>query len=82
MGEIHVHVTLFSMLRQKLPPASGGKAVLALPEGSSLAGLLEHLQIDILVNCAVNGQVERDLTHRLQEGDQVQIFLPIGGGAR
>ena len=75
-----VSVRLFSMLREKLPPEAKGKAVLDLPEASTLADLLERLEITMLVNCAVNGKVVRDPAHVLREGDEVQVFRPSGGG--
>jgi sulfur carrier protein ThiS len=75
-----VSVRLFSMLREKLPPAAKGKAELDLPEGSTLADLLARLEITVLVNCAVNGKVVRDPAHVLEDGDEVQVFRPSGGG--
>ena len=86
-----VSVKLFATLA-----ASASKALLAqypqgiragrpfeveLPEGSSLADLVAYLslpreQVKVLF---VNATVQR-LDDRLQSGDEVGIFPPIGGG--
>jgi sulfur carrier protein ThiS len=54
-----------------------------LPEGITIAELLRKLGIQTAQQkyliIYVNGN-KRGLGHRLQDGDAVQLFLPIGGG--
>jgi len=71
---------LYSVLREKLPPASKGKAVLRLDEGAVLADLLEELDITSRVVISVNDAHEADLSRRLQDGDKVRIFSSVSGG--
>lgn len=79
---MNVRVTLFSILREKLPPEKRGKINLELPAGSTIADVLKTLDIEMHVVCAVNGQVEADHSRILQDGDEVRIFRPAGGGMR
>jgi molybdopterin converting factor small subunit len=91
---MQVHVHLFSILRDCLPPdAQRGQATVSLPEGATLADLAIHLGIDQHLGCAaaeltakaswqvlVSGQFELDMGRVLQDGDEVRIFPPISGG--
>jgi len=77
---MHIHLTLYSILRKKLPPEAKGRAMLDFPEGSTLADVLSRLEIQHRVVSIVNSRVENDLAYKLQEGDEVQFFVPIGGG--
>lgn len=75
-----INVSLYSTLREKLPPEKRGKAEIELSPGSTIRQLLEQLQIHIHVVCAVNGQIETDFNRVLADGDEVRIFRPVGGG--
>ena len=77
---IDIHLQLYSILREKLPPESDGQAVLQLNEGAALADLLDELDITRKVVISVNGAHEADMSRRLQNGDQVKIFSSISGG--
>lgn len=91
---MQVHVQLFSILRDCLPPdAERGRATISLPEGATLADLAIHLGIDrhLGYNAAeltaraswqvmVSDQFELDMGRVLQEGDEVRIFPPASGG--
>jgi sulfur carrier protein ThiS len=77
---MHIHVVLYSTLREKLPREAKGRTILDLPPGSTLTDLLTALDITIPVKCAVNGEIERDEQRLLQDGDEVQVFRPVGGG--
>ncbi|MFZ5808256.1 MAG: MoaD/ThiS family protein [Chloroflexota bacterium] len=79
---MNVRVTLFSILREKVPPENRGKINLELPAGATIADILRMLDIEMHVVCAVNGQVEADHSRILQDGDEVRIFRPAGGGIR
>jgi len=77
---LEIHLQLYSILREKLPPGSKGRAVLQLKEGAVLADLLDELDITRRVVISVNGAHESDASRRLQDGDQVKIFSSISGG--
>ena len=76
--EIHLH--LFSILRDKLPPELKGQTTLHLNEGATLNNLLTELDINRRIAFSVNGDQERDHTRELQDGDEVKIFTSVGGG--
>lgn len=72
-------MTLHGILRDFLPRKAKGKTTLSLPEGATIQDVVNQLKINRTVNSAVNGaQVE--LSHILQDGDDLQIFRPIAGG--
>lgn len=75
-----VHITLYGLLRERLPRAARGKADLDLPEGATLAVLLSQLGIGPDVRCAVNGIVERDMQRTLKHDDELKLFRAAGGG--
>jgi sulfur carrier protein ThiS len=77
---VQVKVVLFSVFREKLPRENRGRTTVELPENSTLKELLAKLEINISATCSVNGQLEYDQTIRLKDGDEVQIFRPVGGG--
>jgi sulfur carrier protein ThiS len=76
--EIHLH--LYSILREKLPPDKAGRTVLTLEEGTTLSDILEKFSIKPRVVISVNGTHEPDKSRRLEEGDEVKIFSAISGG--
>ena len=77
---MQIKVVLFSVFREKLPREKRGRTTVELPENSSLKDLLAELDIHITATCSVNGQLEYDQTTQLKDGDEVQIFRPVGGG--
>ncbi len=77
---LDIHVQLYSILREKLPPEAKGRAVLQTKEGATLADLLFELDISRRVVISVNGVHESDRSRRLQGGDEVKIFSSISGG--
>ena len=72
-----IHLQLYSILREKLPPEANGKAVLQLKDGARLQDLLDDLDITRRVVVSVNENHEADMSLRLQEGDRVKIFSSI-----
>jgi sulfur carrier protein ThiS len=78
--KLQIKVVLFSIFREKLPAEAHGKTTLDLPERSTIDDLLARLDIQIHAVCALNGQIERDFSKTLQDGDEIQVFRPIGGG--
>ena len=77
---LEIHLQLYSILREKLPPESKGQAVLQLKDGASLQDLLDDLDITRRVVISVNSAHAPDKSRRLQNGDQVKIFSSISGG--
>lgn len=77
---MEVHLQLYSILREKLPPEAKGHAVMQLRENASLADLLEELDITRRVVISLNGEHEADRSRQLQDGDEIKIFSSIGGG--
>ena len=77
---MQIKVVLHSIYREKLPPEAKGQATIELPAGSTVGEALAHLHIPSEALCAVNGQVERDRGRPLHEGDQIELFVRMGGG--
>lgn len=75
-----VRVKLYGLLREKLPRETKGQSVLELPPHSTIQDLLNTLQINSMVKASVNDVLERDLQRELQDGDDVHLFRPVGGG--
>lgn len=75
-----IHLQLYSILREKLPPESKGRAVLHFDEGATIADLLDQLEIKRKVVISVNGIQETDDNHVLSDEDQVKIFSSVSGG--
>jgi len=79
-SKIKIHLQLYSILREKLPPEAKGRAVLQLNDGANLQDLLNELEITGKVVISVNDGHEPKLSRQLQDGDQVKIFSSISGG--
>ena len=77
---MEIHIQLYSILREKLPPASKGRAVLHLKAEASLQDLLDELGITRKVVISVNNEQEMDSSRRLKNGDNVKMFSSISGG--
>jgi sulfur carrier protein ThiS len=77
---LEIHVQLFSILRDKLPPDLKGRKIVRMEEGATLKDLLWELGITRRVAISVNGAQERDRSRILNDGDKVKVFTSIGGG--
>jgi sulfur carrier protein ThiS len=77
---LKIHLQLYSILREKMPPESKGRVVLYLKNGASLQDLLDGLDITRRVVISINGTHETNTSRQLQDGDQVKIFSSISGG--
>ena len=75
-----INVELMGPLVDFLPDSDKGKATLTLNNGSSIADLLNKLQIKRKVVVAVNGDEEKGLDHVLSDGDEVLVFTVVSGG--
>jgi sulfur carrier protein ThiS len=82
---ITVQVQLFSRFRSLLPAEARGRATVELPQGATVARLLEDLDVagnehGRVRRVAVNGQSRPDHDYILHDGDQVRIFPFVVGG--
>ena len=77
---LEIHLQLFSILRDILPPELKGRTVIQLNEGSTLKDLLTEIDINRRVAISVNDEYERNRSRVLEDGDQVKIFTSVGGG--
>ncbi|MFC2028594.1 MoaD/ThiS family protein [Chloroflexota bacterium] len=75
-----INVQLYSILREKLPPETGGQVALKLNDNARLTDLLEALNITSKVVISVNGMHAPDTAQELNNGDHVKIFSSISGG--
>ncbi len=80
---MQIQVKLFATLQRYAPEGqfAGEPFDLVLPEGSTIATVVERLSIrphEVKVTF-VNGRARAEV-YRLKEGDEVGIFPPVGGG--
>ncbi|HXV41959.1 MAG TPA: MoaD/ThiS family protein [Anaerolineae bacterium] len=76
---MEVKVTLHGALRDHLPRQAKGKTMLTLPEGATVAEVLQQFKLNPTVSAAVGG-VQVEHAYVLQDGDDLQVFRMIGGG--
>jgi sulfur carrier protein ThiS len=75
-----VQVKLFSRFRELLPREARGEAQVQVPEGVTVAGLLEQLGVQGRVQfISVNDEPEPERERVLHDGDRVRVF-PFGVG--
>jgi sulfur carrier protein ThiS len=77
---LNIHLQLFSILRDKLPPELKGQTIMHLNEGATLKDLLEELKITRKVAISVDDIQETDHKRKLVDGERVKIFSSVGGG--
>ena len=77
---LEIHLQLFSILRDILPPEQKWRTMMHFNDGSTLQDLLKELNIKRRVAISVNGVQENDRARKLHDGDKVKIFTSIGGG--
>ncbi len=75
---MHIRVKLMGVLKEKSPP--DGR--LDVPQNATVASVLEQLQIpaSLVQTCTINGQWVRDRNVTLNEGDELVVLPPVGGG--
>jgi len=75
---VKIRIKLYGEFRRA---AAASEVVLELPEGSLVGDLSPRLRLPETVYkmSLVNGFRVRD-DHPLQDGDEVHIFQPVGGG--
>ena len=77
-----VHVRLFATLRRQYPDLGIGESMpVELPDGATIEQLIEHLRLPAteVKIVFVNG-ITQKREHVLDDGDQVGVFPPAGGG--
>ena len=79
-GYLNIHLELYSILREKLPPEAKGKVFMQLEDGATIDSILKEFGIKRRVVVSVNGKYEPDKSRQLRDGDQIKIFSSISGG--
>jgi len=77
---LKINLELMGPLVDYLPDSDKGKATLTLNNDSTIADLLDKLQIKRKVVVAVNGDEEKGLDYVLSEDDEVLVFTVVSGG--
>ena len=77
---MEINLELMGPLVDFLPDEDKGKAKFILNNESTIADLLDKLQIKRKVVVAVNGDEEKGLDHVLSDGDEVLVFTVVSGG--
>ena len=75
-----INLELIGPLVDFLPDSDKGKATMTLNNDSTIADILDKLQIKQKVIVAVNGDEEKGLDHVLSDGDEVLVFTIVSGG--
>ena len=75
-----INLELMGPLVDFLPDSDRGKAAMTLNDDSTIADLLDKLQIKRKVVVAVNGDEEKGLDYILSEDDEVLVFTVVSGG--
>jgi molybdopterin converting factor small subunit len=82
MGLIQVKVKLFATLRRFFPDYDPEKGIdVKIEEGSTIESLIQALQLPqnearvILIS-----GISRKTSDVIKDGDQINIFTPLGGG--
>ena len=75
-----INLELTGPLVDFLPNSEKGKATLKLNNDSTIADMLDNLNIKRKVVVAVNGDEEKGLEHVLRDGDDVLVFTVVSGG--
>ena len=82
-NRVNISVHLHTILQRQTPEGLVGRVDACLPEGSTIADLLRHLEVSLEPDAlllVVNGRMA-ELQQTLQEGDQVNLMPAISGGA-
>jgi molybdopterin converting factor small subunit len=82
MGRIRINVKVFATLRRFFPDYDPEKGIdVAIEEGATIERLIQSLRLPVNEASVilVNG-LSKKMTDRIMDGDQVNIFAPMGGG--
>lgn len=78
---MEIHVRLYGVLREKLDPEEHGRAVLQVPEGTTINDILARYDLSGHFHVSVNEDVIEDWQMPLHDSDQVDVFRPSAGGS-
>ena len=79
---MRITVHLHAILRKYLPPGSNGNAMLDMPEGTTVADVIRHLGIPQgHTKMMVCGDEYLELASMLRDGQEINLFPPLAGGA-
>ncbi len=78
---MQVQVKVFATLRRYVTVAAGDALNIELPEGATIADLINVLKLpsDQVKVVFVNGRARED-NWQVKPGDEIGIFPPVGGG--
>lgn len=82
MGWIRINVKVFATLRRFFPDYDPEKGIdVTIKEGATIEHLIQTLQLppDEARVFLVKG-LSKKMTDRIMDGDQINIFAPMGGG--
>jgi len=82
MGRIRINVKVFATLRRFFPDYDPEKGIdVTIEEGATFEHLIQslHLPPNEASVILVNG-LSKKMTDRIMDGDQINIFAPMGGG--
>jgi molybdopterin converting factor small subunit len=79
---VKVQVRLHATLRRQTAEGLQNRVTVELPEAATVAALIEALDIELDADSlmVLIGQRRVYAEHRLNDGDEVQLFPPISGG--
>ena len=77
-----VQVKLFATLRRFKPGLGIGEAFpVELPDGTTVQGLIQHLELpEEQVKIVFVNALFRQMDHVLADGDELGVFPAVGGG--
>ena len=75
---ISIRIRLMGMLQEKTPESG----LLELTAGATILNVLEKLEIDpdSVHVFTIDGNLQRDKTHVLEDGVELTVLPPVGGG--
>jgi molybdopterin converting factor small subunit len=79
---MNITIFLHTTLQRQTPNSTTGKLAIYLPSSSTLANLLDQLEMELDVEntlLVVNGRTA-ELSQPLSDGDQVHLIPAISGG--
>jgi len=82
---MNIEVKLFSILARYLPPEADGRRVrLTVPEGTTVAQVLDQLGVprQLAKLIVIDGVVHQKADMVLRAGNVLSVFPPIAGGRR
>jgi molybdopterin converting factor small subunit len=81
---LKVTVRLHATLRRTGPEGIQSRLAVELEEGATVASLLRSLALDVAPEhlMVVVNRRRLEPEHRLEDGDEVDLFPPISGGIR